>query len=196
MEELAITQPHGTPRIQQVLGDVVRLLGAVVRRLRTPLLLVCLAPLVVGAALVAVTLWRGGPDVPLVLVLLVPAWIPPLWLIVRRRQLLAALQPPDEAAAQIYAAISSPQVWSRVKGNLGEVARTRPKVRSLGRSIWGGVTLPGNLRRVADGSPRLAPFLPARLRGLALLGASCLCSSAILLALLVVKALTAAVGIG
>ena len=191
-------QADGQMRIQQVLADVVRLLGAVVRRLRTPLLLLCLAPLAAGAALVAVTLWRGGSDVPLVLVLvlLVPAWVPPVWLAVRRRQLASALQPSDEAATQIYAAIASPEVWSRVKGNLGEVARARPKFRSLGRAIWSGVKLSGSLRDMAAGSPRLAPFLPGRLRGLVLLGAWCLASTGFLLVLLVVKALTAAVGIG
>lgn len=61
---------------ERTVADVVRLLAAVVARLRTPLLVLLTIPLVEGVALIAVSAVRGGADLPIACVLAVLAAIP------------------------------------------------------------------------------------------------------------------------
>ncbi len=184
--------------VGQTVADVVRLLAAVVDRLRTPLLIVALAPAVPGLILIVVSVLRGGPDVPWAFVVTGVGLVPSGGLAVRRRQLVRALQPPAEAAAQVSAAISSPVVWAQLKGNLGPLVAGAVKVRpgSLGRRIWHGVKLGADLRNRVGGSPRFAPFLPGRLRELALLTLGCLVCFGGLAVLAVVKTILSGLGIG
>ncbi len=184
-------------QVQHTTADVVRLLGAVIARLRLPLLVLCLLPPILGVLLVGVSAVRGGADLTIACVLLVLTAVPSGWLAIRRRQLLGALQPPERAGAEIYAVLSAPLVWSTLKGNLGEIAadRRRVPIRSLGRSIWKGVKLTNDLLGRADDS-RLAPFLPGRLRGLVFLTGWCLVAAVVLAGFLLLKILALAVGIG
>lgn len=112
---------------QQAVSEVVRMLAAVVGRLRTPLLVAVLLPVAAGVLLVAVSAIRGGADLPIACVLAVVGVVPSIWLAVRRAQLLRALQPPDEAGAEIYAALDVPAVWAQFKENLTQVAVQRNK---------------------------------------------------------------------
>ncbi len=183
---------------QKVVADVVRLLAAVVRRLRIPLLVIAAAPVLPALVLVVASAVRGGSDVPVACVVALLLLIPSGWLAVRRRQMLAALEPPEVAGAEIYAIVGAPEFWSQLKDNLGTLAARDAGwgLRSLGSKVWRGVRLTNTVReRVGDNS-RLAPFLPGRLRGLALLAASCCAAFVLLCGLAAVKVLTAAVGIG
>lgn len=183
---------------QQAVADVVRILAAVVGRLRSPLLVVLLLPVILGVLLVAVSAIRGGADLPIACVLALLAVVPSGWLAIRRRQLLVALQPPEQAGAEIYAIFSAPQVLATVKSNLIEVAARSSGLgfRSLGRSVWKGVRITNEMRGRAVDSPRLAPFLPGRLRGLVMLAGSCVLATVVLGGFLVLKVLATAVGLG
>lgn len=183
---------------QQAVSEVVRMLAAVVGRLRTPLLVAVLLPVAAGVLLVAVSAIRGGADLPIACVLAVVGVVPSIWLAVRRAQLLRALQPPDEAGAEIYAALDVPAVWAQFKENLTQVAVQRNKIhlRSLAGSVWRGVRFSNELRNRVGDSHRLAPFLPGRLRGLVFLTGWCVASGVVLGGFLVLKVLTTAVGIG
>lgn len=185
-------------QLQKTVADVIRLLAAVVARLRLPLLLVALAPVPPGVVLIIASAVRGGSDLPLAGVLVVVGLVPSGWLAVRRGQLVAALQPPAEAAAEILRVLSPAGLLTRLKSNLGPIADGGGalRLRSLGRRIWQGVKLTADVRGVISDQPRLAPFLPARLRGLALLSAWCLASFIALTALAVIKVLATAVGLG
>lgn len=185
-------------RAQKSVSDVVRLLAAVVRRLRMPLLLIAALPLLPAAVLVIASAARGGPDVPLAYVVAAVLLIPSGWLEVRRRQLLSALQPPEQAGAEIYAIVGSPEFWSQLRSNLGELTDLGRGLglRALARKLWQGVKLTNAVReRVGDNS-RLAPFLPGRLRGLLVLTVACGVAGVLLTVLAVLKVATAAVGIG
>jgi len=184
-------------QVEQRISDVVRLLGAVVARLRLPLLALSSLPPILGLLLVGVSAVRGGADLTIACLLLILAALPSGWLAIRRRQLLGALQPPEQAGAEIYAVLSTPLVWSTVRTNLGEIAAARKRVpiRSLGRWIWRGVKLTNDLLGRADDS-RLAPFLPGRLRGLVFLAGWCLLSMVVLAGFLLLEILALAVGLG
>lgn len=184
-------------RVQRLVDEIVALLAGAVARLRSPLRVLALLPVGAGGALLVVTLTRGGPDVPFALTLAVAGSIPGLWLGIRRHQLVHALEPPGAAAAEITAAFAPTEIWARVRTNLAEIrpaAGIRPA--ALARKMWQGVKLGATLRARFTAIPRLAPFLPRRLRGLAVLGVWCLGSALVLTALTVLKFLTAVVGIG
>ena len=183
---------------QKTVNDVVRLLAAVVRRLRLPLLLVAAAPLLPAVVLIVASAVRGGSDVPLAYVVAVLLLIPSAWLELRRRQLLAALQPPEQAGAEIYAIVGAPEFWMQLRSNLGELTDLGRGLglRSLGRRLWQGIKLTNAVRERVGENSRLAPFLPGRLRGLLMLTVACGVAGALLTVLAVLKVLTAAVGIG
>jgi hypothetical protein len=185
-------------QLQKTVADVVRLFAAIIQYLRVPLLIVLLAPVLPGLVLLLASVARGGSDVPLAFVLVGIALVPSAWLGVRRHQLLNALQPPAEAAAQMYAAVGSPEVWNQVKSNLGQLLE-RPKklrLRSLSGKIWRGVKMGFDLRDSIAESPRFAPFLPSRLRGLAYLAGWCLLSFLVLALLAAAKLLASSLGLG
>ena len=112
-------------QIQKTVADVVRLLAAVIERLRLPLLILLLAPVLPALVLLIASVARGGSDVLLAFVLVAVGLVPSAWLAVRRHQLLNALQPPAQAAAEMYAAVGSPDVWAQVRANLGRLRTDR-----------------------------------------------------------------------
>ena len=183
---------------QQGVAEVVRLLAAVVRRLRWPLLLIAAAPLLPALVLVVASAIRGGADVPLAYVVAALMLVPSGWLEVRRRQLLAALQPPEVAGAEIYAILGSPEFWSQLRTNVGRLSDLGRGlgVRPLARTLWRGIRLTNAVRERVGENSRLAPFLPGRLRGLVLLTAACGVAGVLLTVLAVLKVVTAAIGIG
>lgn len=185
-------------QVQKTVTDVVRLLAAVVRRLRLPLLLIAAMPLLPAAVLVVASAVRGGSDVPLAIALAAVLLIPSGALEVRRRQLLAALQPPEQAGAEIYDIVGSPEFWSQLRSNLGNLADLGRGLglRMLGRKLWLGIRLTNTLRERVGGNSRLSPFLPGRLRGLLLLTIACGVAGLLLTGLAVLKVVTAAIGIG
>jgi len=124
--------------------------------------------------------------------------IPSGWLEVRRRQLLSALHPPEQAGAEIYAIVGSPEFWSQLRSNVGELADLGRGLglRVLGRKLWQGIKLTNAVRERVGENSRLGPFLPGRLRGLLLLTVCCGGAGALLTVLAVIKVVTAAVGIG
>ena len=185
-------------QVEQSVADVVRLLAAVVRRLRWPLLVIAAAPLLPAVVLVVASAIRGGGDVPLAYVVAALLLIPSGWLEIRRRQLLAALQPPEVAGAEIYAIVGSPEFWSQLRTNVGQLSDLGRGfgVRVLARKLWQGIKLTNVVRERVGENSRLAPFLPGRLRGLLLLTAACGVAGALLTVLAVLKVATAAIGIG
>lgn len=183
---------------EQTVGEVVRLLAAVVARLRVPLLVVAAAPVLPALVLVVATALRGGSDVPLAYLVAALLLVPSGGLELRRRQLLAALRPPAQAGAEIYAIVGSPELLVQLRttvGQLGDLGRA-VGLRPLARKLWRGIKLTNTLRTRIGANRRLAPFLPGRLRGLLLLAAGCGVAGALLTVLAVVKVATAAVGIG
>lgn len=183
---------------QKTVNDVVRMLAAVVRRLRLPLLIIAAAPLAPAVVLVIASAARGGSDVPLAYVLAALLLIPSGWLEVRRRQLLSALQPPEEAGAEIYAIVGAPEFWSQLKTNLGQLTDLGRGLglRALTRKLWQGIKLTNAVRERVGENSRLTPFLPGRLRGLLILTIACGVAGALLTVLAVLKVATAAIGIG
>jgi hypothetical protein len=183
-------------RLRSLAVDVVRLLAGVVSLLRTPILLVCLTPVVAGLALIGCAVAYGGPGVPYFVGTALVGILPGVWLAVRRHQLVTALVPPEAAVNEISAAFAPTEVWSRVKDNLGKLSTGRRlRLRMLPSGIWRGIKLTAQLREQLTGIPRLAPFLPGRLRGIVFLAAWCLISAVVLGALVVLRILTALVGI-
>lgn len=183
---------------QKTVTDVVRLLAAVVRRLRLPLLLIAATPLLPAVVLVIASAVRGGSDVPLAYVVAAVLLVPSGWLEVRRRQLLAALQPPEQAGVEIYGIVGSPEFWSQLRTNLGNLADLGRGLglRVLGRKLWLGIRLTNAVRERVGENSRLSPFLPGRLRGLLLLTVSCGVAGVLLTVLAVVKVVTATIGVG
>jgi hypothetical protein len=183
---------------EKTVGDAVRLLSLIVEHFRLPLLLALLAPVLPALVLLLAAVARGGSDVPFAVVLVVVGLTPTAWLAVRRSQLLNALQPPAEAAAEMYAAVRSVDVWTQVKSNLGHLAYRPQKlrVRSLGRTMWRGIKFGFDLRNSVADSPRFAPFVPSRLRGVAYLVGWCLISCVVLSLVAAAKLLATSVGVG
>lgn len=183
---------------RKAVGDVVALLAAVVRRLRLPLLIIAAAPLLPAAVLVIAAAVRGGADVPLAYVVAALLLAPSGWLEMRRRQLLAALKPPELAGAEIYAIVGAPEFWSQLRANLGQLTDLGRGLglRPLARRLWTGIRLTNAVRERVGENSRLAPFLPGRLRGLLVLTVTCGVAGALLTVLAVLKVVTAAVGIG
>ncbi len=163
-------------RVEKLAVDVTGLLAGVVARLRVPLLLVSLAPVLPGRVVEGIALATAdGVAAVLGLIGLVPAG----WLTLRRIQLGRALQPPDAAVADLRRTFSAIDIADQLKTNLlamrGAPGSSRP--RRLARGLWRGIrTGTATWDRLTD-VPRLAPFLPGRLRGLALLIVACLASA-------------------
>lgn len=169
--------------VQQRAVELVGLLGGLIARLRTPLLVLTLLPVVPAVALlvVAVVVGVATPAVIAVLGLIAPAW-----LTVRRRQLVRALVPADTAVAELKRTFDLAAIGGQLRDNLlrsgGERLALRP--RALAGSLWKGVKVTADLHGRFTDVPRLAPFMPGRLRGLALLAIGCVISAAVLLAYL------------
>ena len=141
---------------------------------------------------------RGGSDVPLAYVVAAVLLVPSGWLEVRRRQLLSALQPPEQAGAEIYAIVGAPEFWAQLRANLGTLTDLGRGLglRVLGRKLWQGIQLTNAVRERVGENSRLTPFLPGRLRGLLFLTVACGVAGALLTVLAVLKVVTAAIGIG
>jgi hypothetical protein len=159
--------------------ELVGLLGALIARLRRPLLVLTLLPVVPAAALlvVAIVVGAGSPAVVALAGLVAPAW-----LTVRRRQLVRALVPADAAVADLRRTFDLAAIGAQLRDNLlrpgAGSSALRP--RALAGTLWRGVSSTAALHnRVTDVS-RLAPFLPGRLRGLAFLGIACVVSAVLL----------------
>ncbi len=195
-DAVARTVRQAPDRLRSLAVEVVTLLAAVVSLLRTPILLICLSPLVAGLVLVGFTVVHGGPAVPYLVGVALVGVLPAAWLAVRRHQLMTALVPPEVAVAEISSALAPTQLWSRVKDNLGRLPTGRRlRLRLLPAGIWRGIRLTAELRGQLLGVPRLAPFLPGRLRGIVFLAVWCVIAAGALCAIAVLRLFTALVGI-
>jgi hypothetical protein len=195
-DAVARTISRAPDRLRNLAVDVVTMLATVVSLLRTPILLICLTPVVAGLILVGFTVEHGGPAVPYLLGVALVGILPAAWLAIRRHQLITALTPPDVAVAEISTALAPTELWSRVKDNLRKLPTGRRlRLRMLPAGIWRGIRLTAELREQLTGIPRLAPFLPGRLRGIVYLAASCLITGVALGAITVLRIFTALVGI-
>ncbi len=173
--------------------DVVRLLAATVNRLRTPLLVVSLAPLAAGLLLVGFSTAGSGSDLPWALTIGVIGLLPAGWLALRRRELLAAVSNPESALADVRSLLTAGPVLAQLKENLIHVpAGVARRPGQLARRLWRGVRMGGALRSNLVANPRLAPFLPRRLRSTGLLVVACLAATVVLAGLAVLELLTAA----
>ncbi len=164
--------------MEQAAVDVVRLLGAVVRQLRVPLLVVSLAPVLPALVvlLIAATTQSG-----VAALLGIAGLVPALWLTWRRRQLIGALQPPAVAVAELRATFNAGELGEQLKQNLIAFRPRRGRlITGLAGSLWRGVKAGTSTWSRLTDVPRLAPFLPGRLRGLAVLVVVCLAGAAVL----------------
>lgn len=166
----------------QLSHDLAGLLATAARRVRLPALIVGLVPVapalfLVALAIVVETEFRYVAGAVAALGILMSGW-----LLVRRRQLLAAVDPREALAADIVYALDVADAWSE-----GEEAWERVKeigedgwgpVRML-RALWTGFQFSQDLMERVTERPRLAPFMPTRLSGLVWLGAWCLASTAV-----------------
>ncbi len=168
-KEVVQVQPGA---VEQRVIDVVTLLEGVVRRLRVPLLLVSLVPAIPAAALFIIGAVSGS-WIPVVLAAV--GLLPSLWLTGRRRQLVVALHPPAAAVAELRATFNMAGVGEQLRSNLlqlrGQTTERRP--RRLAGALWKGIKLGAGLYGRLSEVPRLAPFLPGRLRGLAFTAGAC-----------------------
>ncbi len=194
--------------VERRLIEFVGLLGGVIALLRKPLLITSLLPVIPAVILIGVGLITAQwfPAVVAVIGL-----APSAWLTVRRRQLVSALQPPAAAVRDLKQALGGGELGSRLLVNLrtlvggpeapvagrqvaGSTApdsapsrarRTGPTPRRIAGSVWRGVKLGSDLYAQLTDIPRLAPFLPGRLRGLAFLSSACVVAAVALTVLLV-----------
>ncbi|MEO5834996.1 MAG: hypothetical protein ABJA16_07005 [Nakamurella sp.] len=171
--------PSRAAAVQQRAVELVGLGGALIGRLRTPLLVLTLLPVVPAVVLVVVSVGVGVATPAVVAVL---GLVAPGWLTVRRRQLVTALVPADAAVADLRRTFDLSEIGGRVRDNLlhsgGQRLTLRP--RALAGSVWKGVKVTADLHRRFTDVPRLAPFLPGRLRGLAFLAIACVVSGVVL----------------
>ncbi len=98
----------------------------------------------------------------------------------------------------MWAAVSAPDIWAQVRANVVRLADRSEKLRlrSLSRRLWRGVRVSLDLKNRVTDSPRFAPFLPSRLRGLAYLAGWCLLSFVVLTLLAAAKLLASSLGVG
>ena len=181
-------------RSRDVVRKVLQLLAAVTARLRTPLLLIVLAPVIPAALLIILGATQGSGYLISALVCAVIAFIPAAWLFVRREQLTAAPQPPEDAAVELMAALQPTMLWDELRANLLTITKQRRRIGPL-RQVWRGIRLSKDFKDHFTQIPRLRPFLPSRLRGLVFLVGACLASAVALLVLLVLFWLVSVVGL-
>ncbi len=186
-----------SPGRKDTLVEVVGLLGNIVGRMRTPLLLIVLLPAFPAAVLALAAANSGSPDREFGLGLAVIGMIPSAWLAVRRWQLVTALVPAATAVAQLRAAFSVVDVAGRVKDNLLQMRRQKTDLRprQLARGLWSGIKVSAAVHSRMTNVPALAPFFPGRLRGLAYLGFACLASAAVLTVFAVALVIASFVGL-
>ena len=105
--------------------------------------------------------------------------VAPIWLTVRRRQLVTALIPADAAVADLKRTFDLAEIGTRLRDNLRRQEGRRLSLRpgALAGSLWRGVSTTAALHGRLTDVPRLAPFAPGRLRGLALLAICCVVSA-------------------
>lgn len=181
----------GLAAVERRAVEVVGLLGGLIARLRTPLLAVTLLPALpaVGLLIAAAVVGTATPAVIAIAGLVAPAW-----LTVRRRQLVAALVPADAAVADLKRTFDLAAIGGQLRDNLrrqdGRRLSLRP--RALAGSVWRGISTTAALHGRVTDVPRLAPFFPGRLRGLAFLAIACVVSGVVLTAWLGVHLVLAA----
>ncbi|HEY9411656.1 MAG TPA: hypothetical protein VIP77_18900 [Jiangellaceae bacterium] len=165
----------------QLSHDLAAVLATAARTVRVPALVVALVPVAPALFLLALAIvveneFRYVAGAVGALGLLASSWL--LW---RRGQLLAAVDPRDELAADIVYALDVADAWA-------EGEETWERIKEIGdagwgpvrvlRALWTGFQFSQDLMERVTERPRLAPFMPPRLYGLAWLGASCLASTA------------------
>lgn len=159
--------------------ELVGLLGGLIARLRTPLLVVTLLPAAPAAALLVIAAVVGQLTPALVAL---AGLVAPVWLTVRRRQLVRALVPADAAVADLKRTFDLAEIGGQLRDNLlrpgGGRLTFRP--RALAGTVWRGVGGTAALYGRVTDVPRLAPFLPGRLRGLGFLSIACVVSAVVL----------------
>lgn len=167
---------HRGAAVERRAVELVGLLGGLIARLRTPLLAVTLLPAAPAAALLVVAVVVGAGTPALVAG---AGLVAPVWLTVRRRQLVTALVPADAAVADLKRTFDLADIGGRLRDNLlrqdGRRLSLRP--RALAGTVWRGISTTAALHGRVTDVPRLAPFLPGRLRGLAILSIACVISA-------------------
>ena len=187
---IATLAGHSRDAVRKVL----QLLAAITARLRTPLLLIALAPVIPGVMLLILGATQGSGYLTLAVICVVLALVPAAWLFVRREQLTAAPQPPEDAAVDILAALQPTMLWDELRANLLTITKQRRRIGPL-RQVWRGIRLSKDFKDHFTEIPRLRPFLPSRLRGLVFLAGACLASAVALVVLLVLFWLVSVVGL-
>lgn len=165
--------------VENRVTDIVAMLAGVVNRLRIPLMVIAVLPLVPALVLAVIgALSSSWLVAAMALIGVVPAG----WLLIRRHQLVTALQPPEIAVAELRASFSPAEIGEQLKANLEQVRgqKLELKPRKLAGTLWKGIRLGTGLYSQLTDVPRLQPFLPGRLRGLAFLSAACVLCATIL----------------
>ncbi|MGH8826396.1 MAG: hypothetical protein ACRDVZ_02125 [Jiangellaceae bacterium] len=164
--------------------EIATALAVIVRRLRLPLLLVALLPIVPAALLLVVAGAIGGQTGGGLAALAVIALVPAGWLLWRRRQLMWAVEPVDALAGEIGTAFDVTDAWSEGRSTLRKIrefGREGWRPLRLARGAWTGLRFALSLfERVTD-LPRIAPFTPTRLTTTSYLGIACVVGAAVVM---------------
>lgn len=164
----------------QLSHDLSAVLAKAARTVRLPALIVALIPVAPALFLLALAVvveneFRYVAGAFGALGVLASCWL--LW---RRKQLLAAVDPREELAADIVYALDVADAWAEGEETWQQIKKIGDggwgPVRVL-RALWTGFQFSQDLMERVTERPRLAPFMPPRLYGLAWLGASCLASA-------------------
>ncbi len=177
--------------VQQRAVELVGLLGGLIARLRRPLLWVSLLPVPPAVALLVAAVVAGTPTPAVVAV---AGLVAPLWLTVRRRQLVTALVPADAAVAELRRTFDLAAIGTQLRDNLRGQGDRALSLRpgALAGTVWRGVSATAAVHGRVTDVPRLAPFLPGRLRGLGFLVIACVVSGVVLVAWLALHLVLAA----
>lgn len=155
--------------VEAVYGGARRL----VRVVRTPLLAAAFSAGVPSLVLIASALPLGWPVNLLPLVVGAVGALVAGWALVRRKQLLAAVADPHQAAADIGRALSVTDLIARLGEQPATPAKSSRRAISRARGLWRGIQVGHDAWESLAELPSVAPFLPGRLRGLGWLLASC-----------------------
>lgn len=183
---------------RRLAGELAGLLASLARAARIPTAIAMALPVAPGVFLLVLAVLADGAFAIVAAVLGAVALLLTLWLWIRRRQLLAAIDPVDALADDLAHAADAVGAWKD-----GEVALARiQELSAQGRGpitvlriLWTGLRFGQQLLERVTERPRLAPFTPPRPQGLVMLVVSCTIAAGVALVVAVVGVVLLATGV-